>query len=44
MAESLLCSPETITTLLIGYTPIQNGFGVKKIKMKFLKNPNKKRF
>ena len=29
-AESLHCSPEIITTLLIGYTPIQNGFGVKK--------------
>ena len=28
MAESLQCSPETITTLLIGYTLIQN----KKIK------------
>ena len=24
MTESLHCSPETITTLLIGYTPIQN--------------------
>ena len=24
MAESLHCSPETITTLLIGCTPIQN--------------------
>ena len=24
MAEFLHCSPETITTLLIGYTPIQN--------------------
>jgi len=24
MAESLCCSPETITTLLIDYTPIQN--------------------
>ena len=24
MAESLHCSPETITTLLTGYTPIQN--------------------
>ena len=24
MAESLHCLPETITTLLIGYTPIQN--------------------
>ena len=29
MAESLQCSPETITTLLIGYTLIQNK---KKIK------------
>ena len=24
LAESLCCLPETITTLLIGYTPIQN--------------------
>ena len=24
MAESLYCSPETITTLLNGYTPIEN--------------------
>ena len=24
MAESLQCSPEAVTTLLIGYTPIQN--------------------
>ena len=24
MAEFLCCSPKTITTLLIGYTPIQN--------------------
>ena len=29
-AESLCCSPETSTMLLIGYTPMQNGFGVKK--------------
>ena len=29
-AESLHCSPETITTLLIGYTPTQNVFDVKK--------------
>ena len=34
MAEPLLCSPETISTLLIGYTPIQNVSGVKKIKFK----------
>ena len=24
MAESLCCLPETITTLLIGYSPVQN--------------------
>ena len=30
MAESLRYSPETIKTLLISYTPIQNVFGVKK--------------
>ena len=30
IAESLHCSPETITTLLIGYTPTQN----KKFKKK----------
>ena len=28
MAESLHCSPETITTLLISYAPIQNDVGV----------------
>ena len=28
MAESLCCSPGTTPTLLIGYTPIQNVFGV----------------
>ena len=39
-AESLYCSPETIKTLLIGYTPIQNVFGVKKIKNKILKREN----
>ena len=32
MAESLCCPPETITTLLISYTPIQNK------KLNFLKN------
>ena len=30
MAKSLHCSSQTITTLLISYTPIQNVFGVKK--------------
>ena len=30
MAESLCCSPETITALLIGYNPIQN----KKVNFK----------
>ena len=29
MAESLHCSSKTITTLLTGYTPVQNVFGVK---------------
>ena len=32
VAESLHRSPETITILLIGYTPIQNVFGVKFFK------------
>ena len=32
MAESLCCSPETITTLLIGYRPIQNKTSKKKFK------------
>ena len=32
MAEFLHCSPKTNSTLLIGYTPIQNVFGVKKIR------------
>ena len=30
MAESFHCSSETITTLLTGYTPIQNVIGIKK--------------
>ena len=34
MAESLCCAPETITTLLIGYIPIQN----KKLKKKSVAN------
>ena len=33
------CSPETITTLVIGYSPIQNVFGIKKIKNKVKKLP-----
>ena len=33
IAESLCCSPETITTLLIDYTSIQN----KKCKLLFFK-------
>ena len=28
MAESLHCSPEMITILLVGCTPVQNHFGV----------------
>ena len=31
MAESLGCTPEMVTTLLIGYTPVQN----KKLKKHF---------
>ena len=38
MAESLHCSLETITTLLIRYTPIENIFGVKKEINKIKKN------
>ena len=30
MAESVYCSPESITTLLTGYTPIQNVLVLKK--------------
>ena len=30
MAETFHCSPETIKTLVVGYTPKQNDFGVKK--------------
>ena len=47
MAESLPCSSETTTAFLIGYTPTQNIFGFKKIKLKNVfqkeKNNNKKR-
>lgn len=35
LAESPHCSPETTTSLLISYIPMQNVFGVKKLK--FLK-------
>ena len=37
MAKSLHYSPETITTLLISYTPIQNVFGANKKKLIKLK-------
>ena len=40
LAESLHCSPETITTLLISYSPIQNVFGVNKMKFKKKKKKN----
>ena len=33
-AESLHSSPESIKTLLIGYSPTQTGFGVKKNRKK----------
>ena len=39
MAESLCFSPETITTLLIGYIPTQN----KKLKKKKRKDKKKKK-
>ena len=29
MGESLHCSPKTTMTLLTGYTPVKNVFGVK---------------
>ena len=34
MTESLQCSLDAITTLSVGYTPIQNAFSVRKIKLK----------
>lgn len=34
MAESLHCSSETYHNMLISYIPLQNVFGVKKIKLK----------
>ena len=37
LAESLRCSPETITTLLISYTPIQNVLVLKNNKNENLK-------
>ena len=40
MPESLHRSPETITILLICYTPVQNGFG---IKVKFKNGPHTKK-
>ena len=43
MAESLCCSPETTSTFLICYTPVQNVFGVKKLKLS-CKNKNKESF
>ena len=39
VAESLCCSPETITTLLISYIPIQN---LKKQKNRTKKNKKTK--
>ena len=35
VAESFHCSPESMTALLIDYTPVQNVFGVKYLKMGF---------
>jgi len=36
MAESLGCLPETITTLFISYTPLQNNKFKKKVKLTIL--------
>ena len=43
MAEPVCCSPETITTLLISYTPIRNKMFKKQNKMqkKFLMSSRK---
>ena len=41
MAESLCCSPETTTALLVSYTPIQNVFSVKIFLIKKNYNSNK---
>lgn len=41
MTESLRCSLDTITTLSVGYTPIQNAFSVRKIKLKKRVNKTK---
>ena len=38
MAESLHCPPETITTVLISYTPMQNAFRAKNKILKIAKN------
>ena len=43
MAESLHCSPETVTTLLIGYIPMQNVFGVILKKNKLFKKKEGKK-
>ena len=40
MIESLCCSPETVTALLSGYTPIQN---IKFKKTQYLKSAKKKK-
>ena len=44
MAKFICFLHETITTLLIGYTPIQNAFGIKKIKIKKQNTKTNKRF
>ena len=41
MTKSLHCSPETISAGLIGYTSVQNGFGIKKGYIKKIKNKTK---
>ena len=38
IAKSFLCSPESVTTLLISYIPIQNKFFKKMICLSFIEN------
>ena len=41
VSKSLLCSPETLATWLIGYISVQNVSGIKKVYIKKIKNKTK---
>ena len=43
LAESLCCPPETVTTLLIGYIPIQNNKFFKRKKMLSIKKKKERK-